>query len=275
MDIVIISSAKDPASMNIKENLLTNFEFDKSEEKFDNNDIFELKSNSIEIKLYTINSELIYTDNLDTKIHADIFIFISKHQSAGGIATLTIHPIGNFGKAEYGGKENKLCISPSYYIKDIFNELNKITQADYEITLEVTHHGPFMEKPLLFIEIGSTEKEWENKNAGSIIAKTLIHVLNSNEKNYESLFVIGGQHYNNIANKVMLKTEYAAGHICAKYNLQNLNAEIIKEAMEKTIPKSKLVLLDWKGLGKEKQRIVDILEKNNIEYKRSDRFFEN
>jgi D-aminoacyl-tRNA deacylase len=72
----------------------------------------------------------------------------------------------------------------------------------------------------------------------------------------------------------MLKSEFAAGHVCAKYNLENLNEALIKEAMEKTIPESKFVLLDWKGLGKEKARILEILEKNNIEFQRSDKFFE-
>ena len=43
--------------------------------------------------------------------------------------------------------------------------------------------------------------------------------------------------------------------------------------MEKTLPKAKFVLLDWKGMGKEKQRILSILEKNDIKYERSDKFF--
>ena len=95
-----------------------------------------------------------------------------------------------------------------------------------------------------------------------------------NENNgYESTFVIGGSHYNHIANKAMLNTNLAVGHICAKYNLENLDGGLIKEAMEKIIPKPKFVLLDWKGLGKEKQRILEMLEKNNIEYRRSDKVF--
>ena len=45
--------------------------------------------------------------------------------------------------------------------------------------------------------------------------------------------------------------------------------------MEKTYPKANFILLDWKGLGKEKQRILEILEKNNIKYERNDKFFQN
>ena len=289
MNIAIISYSKDKASINIKENLVNNFDFNESDEKFDNNNIFQTTIDNDIIKLYTINSEHIYTDGLDRKIDADLFIFISKHSAVEGRPSLTCHPIGNFGKAEKGGREKTLCTAPSFFLKNILNELNKNSDdADYDVTMEATHHGPFLEKPILFVEIGSSEKEWEDQNAGSIIAKSLISTIknnsnnndsinkNFNEKNnnYESVFVIGGSHYNHVATKAMLKTNFGMGHICAKYNLENLDESLIKQAMKKTIPEARFVLLDWKGLGKEKKGIVDILERSNIEYRRSDKFFD-
>ena len=289
MNIAIISYSKDKASINIKENIVNNFDFNESDEKFDNNNIFQTTIDNDIIKLYTINSEHIYTDGLDRKIDADLFIFISKHSAVEGRPSLTCHPIGNFGKAEKGGREKTLCTAPSFFLKNILNELNKNSDdADYDVTMEATHHGPFLEKPILFVEIGSSEKEWEDQNAGSIIAKSLISTIknnsndndsinkNFNEKNnnYESVFVIGGSHYNHVATKAMLKTNFGVGHICAKYNLENLDESLIKQAMKKTIPEARFVLLDWKGLGKEKKGIVDILERSNIEYRRSDKFFD-
>jgi D-tyrosyl-tRNA(Tyr) deacylase len=189
--------------------------------------------------------------------------------------------------------------------------------------MEATHHGPYMERPLIFVELGSNEKFWEDKKGGFMVARSLIGGLkkfkdfistkkNYNEKNtvdnkknlmnkktindevneiqnkneklnieknendlmnnkFESVFVVGGGHYNHVANKAMLNSNLAVGHICAKYNLEFLDESLIKQAMEKC--NAKLVLLDWKGLGKEKQRILDILEKNDIEFKRSDKNF--
>ncbi|MCH8067467.1 MAG: hypothetical protein IIC69_02690 [Nanoarchaeota archaeon] len=309
MNIAIISSTKDKASTNIKENLVDNFDFKESEEKFDDNNIYEYKINNTrenqkfsvsqkssisenKIKLYTIDSELIFTDDLDKKIDADLFVFISKHKAEEGRASLTCHAIGNFGKAEKGGKERALCTNNSIFLKNIFIELNNNVKEPYEVTLEATHHGPFMEKPLLFVELGSKEKYWEDKKGSYIVAKSVIGAIKKyndnsstiienpidNENNidnetYESIFVIGGGHYNHYANKAMLETNLAVGHICAKYNLENLDEKLLKEAMEKIIPKPKFVLLDWKGLGNEKQRILDLLEKNNIEFKRSDKVF--
>ena len=228
-----------------------------------------LKINN-KLKLYTINSELIFTDDLDKKIDADLFIFISKHRAQEDRASLTCHAIGNFGKAKHGGKEKTLCVSHSIFLKNIFIELNNNVKEPYEVTLEATHHGPYMEKPVLFVELGSDEKYWKDKEGGNIVAKSLINAL-SKESNYENVFVIGGGHYSHVGNKAMLNSNLAVGHICVKYNLQDLNENLTKEAMEKC--KAKFILLDWKGLGKEKARIMEILEKNNIPYKRSDQIF--
>lgn len=263
--IAIISSLKDKASVNIKENLIGSFNFNKLEERFDDNNIYQYKS----INLFTINSELIFTDSLDKKISADVFIFISKHRAQEDKATLTCHPIGNFGKAEHGGKDRTLCTTNSILLKNIFIELNKNIGFGYEATLEATHHGPFLEKPVFFVELGSNEKYWEDKKGGSIVAESIIKGIEkysdnlNNENNCESTFVIGGNHYNHVANKAMLKPNLAVAHICPKYNLENLDENLLKQAMEKIIPKPKFVLLDWKGLGKEKQKVLDLLQKSN------------
>ena len=300
MQTAIIASKKDIAGMNIRASLLDLFNFKETEDKFYDNSVFELEENN-EIKLYTTESVQIHAEDIDKKIQADLFIFASRHSAASGLKTLSCHPIGNFGKAELGGKENKLCIAPANFLKEALIELNKHgTEIKHEVTLEATHHGPYVEKPMMFVELGSNKDNWKNKEAANIIAKTIIKILKENNdyerlsfhksttsgktnlekirgdkfsEHFDSVFVIGGSHYNHVANKVMLKSNYAVGHICAKYNLENLNETLIEEAMEKTMPKAKFVLLDWKGLGKEKQRIIKILEENNIKYERSDKFF--
>lgn len=163
--------------------------------------------------------------------------------------------------------------------------------SEYDATLEATHHGPYIEKPVLFLELGSNEKYWKDKNGANIVAKSLINaikqfndkdnpIINNNLKNknngnegYESCFVIGGGHYNHVANKAMQKSELGVGHILPKYNLDNLDEEMLKQIMDKIIPMPKFALLDWKGLGKEKQKILELLNKNDIKYERSDKFF--
>ena len=122
----------------------------------------------------------------------------------------------------------------------------------------------------MFIEIGSNEQQWKDKKAAEIIAKTISSILNDKNDNYKIALGIGGTHYCSTFNKILLRTDIALGHICPKYQLQNLDKEMIEQAINKTKERVDFILLDWKGLGKEKQRIVNLLDELKLEYKRSD-----
>ena len=283
--IAIISSSKDLAGINIRNNLIELFDFEKVNEKFDNEmrvsslrtrsqltDVFLYdKIQNKTIKLYLINEDLIFSENIDKKINADIFIFASKHRSKENTPSFAVHPIGNWDKADFGGEERKLCSSSAVLLKNLFIELNENGKnLGFELTMEATHHGPYLEKPAVFVEIGSTEKEWSNKENGQIIARTIINALTNKNKNYEITIGIGGPHYCSNFNKVILRTDIAFSHICPKYHLSKLNEELIKQSIQKTVEKVNFIVLDWKGLGTEKQRIVEMLKNLNLEIKRTD-----
>jgi len=265
--ISIIASAKDTAGLNIRNSLISQLDFENTGEKFDNNDVYQCdKLKNKIIKLCTISQDLIFAENIDKSIDADILIFASKHRSRENRKSFTVHPIGNFGKAEFGGKEKALCPSSAILLKNLFIELNNAAkETDYELTLEATHHGPYVEKPAVFVEIGSTEKEWSDKKNGKIIAEAIMSALKNENTNYKIAVGIGGPHYCSNFNKIMLRDEIAISHICPKYNLNNLDENFIRQAIKKTMERVDFVLLDWKGLGTEKQRIAEILKNLNLE----------
>jgi D-aminoacyl-tRNA deacylase len=263
MKYAIVVSEKDIAGMNIKENLLRLFDFEKSEDK-KFGDVYSYKNNS---EIYTLKSDTVYANNIDKDIEADFFIFATRHQSKERVHSLSCHSPGNWNKAEYGGQEKKLCIAPALMLKKAYLELKKFKEvvSTYEITLECTHHGPYLEKPVMFIEIGSTEEHWGNKTAGEVIAKTIIKIMEDNENKKERFaFAIGGPHYCNNFNKILERTDIAIGHICPKYALKYLDEGMIKQALEKTKENVDMIILDWKGLGQEKERIRTILDKIGI-----------
>lgn len=334
MQIALITSTKDTASANLKKRLLESYEFVETELEFDNNPVYCYLSGKNDVKLYTIETPLITRDDLDDEIEADLFLFLSRHRAEGGRASLTVHPIGNFGEALAGGKSRKLGICHSEYFKNILNEFaENVKGTKYEATVESTHHGPFMNKPALFVELGSNETFWEDKEGAKIVIKSVMDAIendskdkddnpigkesnnknnkgkniikndfqsnknntqsdkktnpknnsenNGSNKNHEktddygnkAAFVIGGSHYSHIANKLLLESGYSVSHICPKHKLADLDDETLRQAMERSFPKADLALLDWKGLGSEKQRIIGLLEKNGIEFERSDKFF--
>ncbi|MFA5888176.1 MAG: D-aminoacyl-tRNA deacylase [Candidatus Nanoarchaeia archaeon] len=264
MNYAIITSNKDEAGKNIRASLLQLYPF-KAERGF----------HSLgNILLYETDKDSIHAENIDREISADILIFATKHQSKAGTKSLSVHVPGNFGKAEMGGKDKSLCIAPASLLKAMFLELNENGKGleGYEITLETVHHGPLLEKPVMFIEIGSSHNEWGIKEAGNIIAKTIMNVLQKPIKECKAVIAIGGPHYPREYNKFLLRTEYAIGQMCPEYQLTNLDEAMLKQMLEKNVEKPEFILLDWKGLKAHKEIVKALLEKANIPYKKIQEF---
>lgn len=269
MEIAIISSKLDNASLNIKNCLINSLKFVKCDEVFENEPVY--KHIYFDVKLFTISEDLTYINNIDDKIKAKYFIFISRHESESKFKTLSIHTPGNFQNATFGGIDNKLCIAPALLLKFLFIKLNEFKINDYNVTLEVTHHGPFLNTPVIFIEIGSSNEEWLNEDAGNVISNVILSLIeNYNVPKFNfSAIGIGGPHYCAAFNKLMLENEYAIGHICPKYNCEFLNYEMLKMMIEKTYPKAEVALIDWKGVPSNfKKNIIKFLDELNFKFEK-------
>ena len=65
---------------------------------------------------------------------------------------------------------------------DLFRIMSRISiekglESDYDITLETTHHGPVLQKPTLYVEIGSTEDRWSDRIAARVWAETITECI--------------------------------------------------------------------------------------------------
>jgi D-aminoacyl-tRNA deacylase len=229
------------------------------------NIVSNLKKLKCKTPIHLVETEIIHAENIDKELDTDFIIWASKHQSEKEIKTLTVHPIGNFNKAEFGGKAGELCPSNPKLLKHFFQTLNKNNNLDYQVSMEVTHHGPHIKTPSLFIEIGSTKKQWQDKKAGELIAKTIIEALKTKPKKSIPAIGIGGPHYCPNFNKIQLENKFALAHIVPEYVLP-INEKIITQILTKTTKKPKYTILDWKGLGKaeQKNQTLEILKKFNL-----------
>jgi D-aminoacyl-tRNA deacylase len=265
---LIVASKKDKAGMNICTNLA----------QFKENPVLSSWTQKPGFDFYFAEEEIIFTENLNIeKINQyDLIIFASKHRSEKGEKSLSVHSPGNFRNADYGGIPGKVCLSSALFNKALFEKLNeqakKFEINDYKVTLEVTHHGPLIDKPCVFIEIGSSETDWNNRRVGFVIAKTIQETIEEFKENkYREISVgIGGPHYCPSFNSIQAKSNVAIAHIISEYNMP-ITREMILEAIKKTSEDVDFVLLDWKGLGKSEQRqqVIDILEKNYIQWKKT------
>lgn len=265
----IIVSSQDPAGMNIRNILVSLHGFAESTEKWHGTPVYSKEG----IKLYTTDSETINSEGVDTEVEGDWIIFATRHQSAAKRKSFSVHVPGNWGKAEAGGSDKRLCNALPDVMKDALRKISGTYQGDeFELILECTHHGPFIEKPCMFIEIGSSEEEWSRPDAGEVIANVVNYIVMNPARKYKSVIVIGGGHYSMAGTKLMLSSDYAVGHVCPKHMLIHLDEKLLKEAVAKNGDRFEIAVLDWKGLGAEKERIIVMLDKLGIKYERQQRF---
>lgn len=266
---LVVASKQDKAGMNIISHL----------NQFKGNSLLEVMADRPGFDIYLVEDEIIQTENLDLeKISKyDFIIFASKHQSQKSERTLSVHAPGNWRSAEYGGERGKVCSSSALLMKSLFQNLYVIAKqyslvGDYDATMEATHHGPLINKPCVFIEIGSTEKEWSDRRAAFVVAKAISETVTTfKEDSFKEIAIaIGGPHYCPSFNKIQLTSNVAISHVIANYSAP-ITEEMIKEAISKTQEEIDFAVVDWKGLGPAEQRdqVIKILEGNYIAWKKT------
>ena len=264
MTVLIISSTKDPASINIKKSLLEQSSWDEID-TFYGNKVYR-HSNMKDIVIVTINDRKIKHENLDKEVEGKLrikpkqAIFISRHRSKTGEPTLTTHPIGNYGEAQFGGETRTLPKSSPRLMTYLLRLMKKnADQAKiyHRVCFEVTHHGPYLSAPTLFAEVGSTEDEWKKQEPADIVAKSILELLES--YHYEEdlpndipvLLGIGGGHYAPRFTDVILEKKAAFGHMIPTYQIKagNIDGEMFEKALQAT-PNVKAVYIHRKALKK-------------------------
>ncbi|MDP9015783.1 MAG: hypothetical protein M3M87_03375 [Thermoproteota archaeon] len=284
-NFTIITSTKDPAS-----NTMINYLLDNEEFEITNKGIIENQNNhnntdtdfKVLGSLKHLNTALVITDqdlininNLDGIIPKEnMVIFLSKHASKSKTPTLTSHSTGNFSDIVLlGGKPKEIGNTfPSFqkvYMKKIYEKRQEL--FGYDLTIEATHHGPTSwVNPILFVEIGSSENQWANKTTASIVCKSVLESIKDIEKYIENNNTtigigIGGNHYPQKYNELILFSNVAFGPIISKYNLAFINEQIMKQVKGKSIEKINHIYVDDKGLGKDKEKVINILNSQDLE----------
>lgn len=217
--------------------------------------------------LLIISTPTISADWLEEKYHYDGFVFLSKHAAESGVLALTCHSTGNFSDAKFGGNDRQVAIPHPSLQKRYLQKLwqNKTSFADFQITIEATHHGPTaLNKPAIFIEIGTAEKQWTDSSLCNSVAKLVADVMKDEPKSYPVALCFGGTHYPEKFTKELLGGEHALGTVIPKHALDFLDEDLFDHILDRN-KMAKSALLDWGGLGKNKQKVLDFLSKTNLE----------
>jgi D-aminoacyl-tRNA deacylase len=279
--IIIIVSRKDQAGLNMKEFLLKKSNFE--EQKINIPDSWPEGAYEFLVgtktAILTIPEDQIFTDYFAGYLDTDLLIFASKHSSAAGQKSLLVHTTGVWNKeAGHGGQDHEIAYAPSNLLNFAYNKIKELQEErkldSFWSGFECTHHGPTsLEVPLMYVETGGTEEEWNDLDACKLIADVIWATVEySREKNLQqkTAFIgIGGNHYCSSFVKKVDQFDYAIGHVIPKYAHQELPIEMIKEAFEKTLASEKIFLIDKKGArSSDRHRFIDYIEENgwNWEY---------
>jgi D-aminoacyl-tRNA deacylase len=253
----IVFSSLDTAGKNIADKLIKNFSFERKGNGW-------VKG---ELELIQVETKIVDAEHLYGK-ETDFLVFVSKHRSETGQPCLTAHTPGNWGAAELGGKPKQLCPCFPSKLKVVLREMNSLNDLGWKVCAEVDHHGPLTKAPALFVEIGSTEKEWVNSRAGEIVASAVMKMLSSSER-FPAAFGIGGGHYAPSFTRVILEKEFAVGHMLPKYYIDEIDLEGFRQGVERSKEKTELALLDWKGMNREqREKVLNFLEVLGVRHKK-------
>ncbi|KKH96867.1 D-tyrosyl-tRNA(Tyr) deacylase [Methanosarcina sp. 1.H.T.1A.1] len=265
--ITIICSAPDLSSQNIKTHLLRLREWKPLELPPESGFSAARESADGKFRLVDIEEIHVFQDGLDKKLEAaglpaSLIIFASKHRSKEEINSLTVHCTGNSsGEARLGGLPKSLAVASPAAMKSILSEMKRLVGEKglkYDVTLEVTHHGPTeLSVPSIYAEIGSTEVQWTDPEAGEVAAKAILAV--SLEK-VPVAVGFGGGHYAMRQTGLLLETDISFGHNFPKYQLEFADEALVRQAVEKS--NAEFAYFDRKSMKSEdKKRISEILEK--------------
>jgi D-aminoacyl-tRNA deacylase len=247
---LVVCSAMDAASVNITEQLLRLGDWQPAGE-FEGTPAKRLGDSLI----VTIPVHHLYYDDIDDRVEKalgarpSLVIFASRHKSASNMRTLTVHPIGNHGRAEMGGRDRTLVPAAPHEMTFALKELAKrACGLKYQVSLEATHHGPYLQTPTFYIEIGSDEEAWKEPEPGRVIAETVFSVLTSEIPQYPIALGVGGGHYVPRITDVARQKKISFGHMMPSYAFEEGLQHDMLENMFRATPGATIVYFHRKAI---------------------------
>lgn len=274
MSRLIVCCEKDLASVNIVAALTAGGGWaDRGDDGYAH---YAARGNDVVMRIPDLH---IFVDGLDRRAEAfgfrvDSVVFPSEHEAASGIPALTVHSVGNFHEAEIGGRAQTLVPPAPAAASDALRLIKRYSGLPgFNVCYEATHHGPYLEKPTYFIEIGSSAANWGNLDAAAVHARVLADVPAGN--GYPTVIGIGGGHYAPRFTELALSCQVNFGHILPNYQLEGRNDEDIARMIRLAadVTGTKLAFLHRKSMnGPQAARLVGLAESVGCEFLRSEDF---
>lgn len=220
--------------------------------------------------------------DVPTDYDTELILVLSTHKSRTPGRMLTAHVPGNWGEAKMGGEPKTLNTAHGTMLKRLIQGLdaaNRKRNLGWPVSLEADHHGPTCDVPILFVEIGNDEGQWGDERAAEVVAEAVAEAVFGKTQNTEpetslaagggkpeTVFGVGGGHYQRDFTKLILETDYAIGHMAPKYAIDAMDEGMFRQAIEKNVGKvAKVLILKDETNSAQKEKIKSFAAKFGLE----------
>ncbi len=266
---VLLASTSNLASMTMAKALIEDSGFASTGVSLLGKPVYQRGS----LLLAFFDGSIVSPPNLDEFFNPQAYIFLSTHRAESGIPALTAHTTGNFSReAEVGGNGRELGRADPALVKNYLRALGarKEEVKGYDITMEATHHGPTsLQKPVMFVELGATEKEWRDRHAAAVIGEALLKSLTEKEIWSKVALGFGGTHYPRKFTEMSIESDFAFSFVAPKHALEHVDEAMFGQMLQRTTAPVRYAVVDWKGLGLHKQKILELAGRFGLEVVRA------
>ncbi len=161
-------------------------------------------------------------------------VFPSVHRSERNVECLAVHPLGNLGpSAEVGGRARTLVPTDPRRMANALRRLDeRAASHEVPVTYESTHHGPELDLPAFFVEIGFGNRPGPSTATVRALADTIPEI--EADPSDRVAVGIGGGHYAPHFTDLALKRRWAFGHLVSRHALEVLDATTARAAWDGT-----------------------------------------
>lgn len=262
--ILIVGTASEPASLNLTKAVIDHG-FQSTGVELRGKPVYQ----SGHLLLATFDESIVRPPDLDSYFNPSAYVFLSRHSSESGIASLTAHTAGNLSSdTRLGGNPRELARSDPDLLKSYMRALAKRQREvpQYQLTMEATHHGPTsLLKPVLFVELGAAERNWNDRSAAKVVAEALMESLTEGATWEKAGVGFGGTHYPDKFTRLLVESDMSLAYAIPKYSLAHLDDQMMGQILQKSTKPITFAALDWKGLGQHKERVVSLVDRFGLE----------
>ncbi|MFT4309017.1 MAG: D-aminoacyl-tRNA deacylase [Candidatus Woesearchaeota archaeon] len=268
-NLLVLATKTDTASYNLYKEIVNLLEDNlPATKRYDNGNpaiIYENANMAYEkIRLVLLNESLLHCNPDDYADDNETICFLSKHAAKSNNNSITMHPIGNFGSADYGGMAGQVVVPDIMLMNSLYeNAAKNNVETDmgrYEVSFEAVHHGPYSKHKCVFFELGSTSYNWNDIKAAKIMATIFYNSIKNKHNVKKAFFGIGSSHY--CAGFYDLLNDYYYAGSCPDYALSNFNEDHINIISSY----ADIFVLHHNIKKTEKARIIGMLDRLDKKY---------